>query len=141
MTFVMLATCGVLSAQLHPDYENPTVFERGQEKPHATLMPYATMDEALEGQGVLIGREGTRRNRVRFGLVQPVRLRVQKNAAIERDDNLVLNRTEKCPPVVVDLWNALPDLVVTATSVNEFKNALDRFWMNVPWKYDFDDRS
>jgi len=50
MTLVMLATCGVLSAQLHPDYENPAVFERGQEAPHATLMPYATVEKALEGQ-------------------------------------------------------------------------------------------
>ncbi len=45
----MLFACGMLSAQLHPDYENPGVFERNQEKPHATLMPYPSVDNALEG--------------------------------------------------------------------------------------------
>ena len=37
-------------AQLHPDYENPNVFERGQELPHATLMPYPDVALALQGQ-------------------------------------------------------------------------------------------
>lgn len=30
---------------------------------------------------------------------------------------------------VVGLWNALPDSVVTCTSVNSFKNSLDNFWL------------
>lgn len=37
-------------SQHHPDYENPQVFERNQEAPHATLMPYASLDEALNGE-------------------------------------------------------------------------------------------
>jgi beta-galactosidase len=37
-------------AQLHPDYENPKVFERGQELPHATLMPYPDAALALQGE-------------------------------------------------------------------------------------------
>jgi beta-galactosidase len=49
MTAMMLLGLGVLSAQLHPDYENPAVFERNQEAPHATLMPYASVEKALEG--------------------------------------------------------------------------------------------
>ncbi|RLD70962.1 MAG: glycoside hydrolase family 2 [Bacteroidetes bacterium] len=36
-----------LPAQFHPDYENPEVFERNQEPPHATLMPYENMNQAL----------------------------------------------------------------------------------------------
>ena len=29
---------------------------------------------------------------------------------------------------VVDLWNSLPESVVTAPSLNSFKNRLDKFW-------------
>ena len=29
---------------------------------------------------------------------------------------------------IVDEWNSLPESVVTATSVNDFKNKLDKFW-------------
>ena len=49
LTIVMLLGCGVLNAQLHPDYENPGVFERNQEAPHATLMPYPTVEKAVDG--------------------------------------------------------------------------------------------
>ncbi|TFH26594.1 MAG: DUF4981 domain-containing protein [Bacteroidia bacterium] len=49
MTVVMLFGFGFLKAQLHPDYENPGVFERNQEAPHATLMPYPSMEKAVEG--------------------------------------------------------------------------------------------
>ena len=45
----MIFACALVNAQLHPDYENPKVFERGQEEPHATLMPYPDSDLALEG--------------------------------------------------------------------------------------------
>jgi len=38
-----------LAAQLHPDYENPEVFERNQVKPHTTLMPFENLDQALAG--------------------------------------------------------------------------------------------
>ena len=33
---------------------------------------------------------------------------------------------------VVDLWNSLPENVISATSVNSFKNRLDKFWSNNP---------
>ena len=36
---------------------------------------------------------------------------------------------------VVDLWNSLPDSVVTAPSLNSFKNRLDKFWK----KYIYDE--
>ena len=29
---------------------------------------------------------------------------------------------------VVDLWNSLPECVISATSVNSFKNRLDKYW-------------
>jgi beta-galactosidase len=38
-----------LPAQLHPDYENPEVFQRNQELAHATLMPFETLEDALDG--------------------------------------------------------------------------------------------
>jgi len=50
MAMAMIFTCVLLNAQLHPDYENPRVFERNQELPHATLMPYPDQDMALEGE-------------------------------------------------------------------------------------------
>ena len=50
LAMAMIFTCVLLNAQLHPDYENPRVFERNQELPHATLMPYPTPDMALEGE-------------------------------------------------------------------------------------------
>ena len=49
MTLVMLFSCAMLKAQLHPDYENPEVFQRNQEAPHATLMPYPTVEKAVDG--------------------------------------------------------------------------------------------
>jgi beta-galactosidase len=49
MTAAMLFGFGVMNAQLHPDYENPGVFERNQEAPHATLMPYPSVEKAVEG--------------------------------------------------------------------------------------------
>ena len=39
---------------------------------------------------------------------------------------------------VVPHWNSLPDLVVTAPSVNAFKNRLDAFWCRKPEMYDPD---
>ncbi|MEN8201061.1 MAG: glycoside hydrolase family 2 TIM barrel-domain containing protein [Bacteroidota bacterium] len=39
-----------LSAQNPPDYENPEIIERMQEPPHATLMPYKDLQQALEGK-------------------------------------------------------------------------------------------
>jgi beta-galactosidase len=46
----MIIMCALANAQLHPDYENPRVFERNQELPHATLMPYPGSDLALAGE-------------------------------------------------------------------------------------------
>ena len=40
---------------------------------------------------------------------------------------------------VVKIWNSLPDNVVNATSVNSFKNQLDKFWDNQPLKYNFEE--
>ena len=37
---------------------------------------------------------------------------------------------------IVNMWNSLPNVVVTANSVNSFKNALDRHWKDDPIKYD-----
>ena len=39
---------------------------------------------------------------------------------------------------VVNAWNSLPDCVVTAPSLNSFKNRLDRAWKDHPWKLNFE---
>ena len=36
---------------------------------------------------------------------------------------------------VINLWNALKDDTVTASSLNIFKNKLDEEWKNKEWKY------
>jgi len=38
---------------------------------------------------------------------------------------------------VVNIWNCLPNVVVLASSLNTFKNRLDRFWGNKDVKYDY----
>jgi beta-galactosidase len=37
-------------SQEQPDWENPEIFERNQTLPHATLMPFETIDQALENK-------------------------------------------------------------------------------------------
>src|SRR6266516_2966479 len=39
---------------------------------------------------------------------------------------------------VVGYWNSLPDYVVKASSINMFKNSLDKLWMNEEMYYDFE---
>ena len=39
---------------------------------------------------------------------------------------------------VVNSWNSLPDYVVTAPSMNSFKNRLDSIWHDHPWRFDFE---
>jgi hypothetical protein len=36
---------------------------------------------------------------------------------------------------VVSSWNSLPDSIVTATTVNTFKNRLDKHWANLPTRF------
>jgi beta-galactosidase len=50
MAAAILITCSYGHAQLHPDYENPGVFERNQEEAHATLMPFPDTETALKGE-------------------------------------------------------------------------------------------
>ena len=38
---------------------------------------------------------------------------------------------------VTNIWNSLPDKVVSETSIDRFKNALDKFWHNQSVKYDW----
>ena len=40
---------------------------------------------------------------------------------------------------VVKVWNSLPEDVVNAPSVNSFKNRLDKFWNNQPFKYNYEE--
>ncbi|BDD12671.1 beta-galactosidase (plasmid) [Fulvitalea axinellae] len=49
MFLATLALYGQACAQYHHDWENPNVIGRNKEKPHATLMPYATEAQAKAG--------------------------------------------------------------------------------------------
>ena len=37
---------------------------------------------------------------------------------------------------VINVWNSLPDSVVNSPSINSFKNALEKYWLHDPSKYD-----
>ena len=37
---------------------------------------------------------------------------------------------------ITQLWNSLPEHVVSAMSINSFKNRLDKFWQHQEAKYD-----
>jgi len=39
---------------------------------------------------------------------------------------------------VVNAWNSLPDVVVRSTSINSFKNSVDRFWCNEEIYYNWE---
>jgi len=38
---------------------------------------------------------------------------------------------------IISVWNSLPDLVVSADTVDAFKICLDRFWLDQYIKYHF----
>ena len=38
---------------------------------------------------------------------------------------------------IVNLWNSLPENVVSANTVNTFKNRLDKFWSDRDLVYDY----
>ena len=53
-----------------------------------------------------------------------------KRARLEMTRNSFTHR-------IVKIWNSLPEEIVTATSVNAFKNGLDRLWMHKEAKFNF----
>jgi len=38
---------------------------------------------------------------------------------------------------VVNIWNSLPESVISADSVDSFKNRLDKFWSNQDMSFDY----
>ena len=38
---------------------------------------------------------------------------------------------------IVNLWNSLPENVISANTVNTFKNRLDKFWSDQELVYDY----
>ena len=38
---------------------------------------------------------------------------------------------------ITNMWNSLPDSVVMADTVNQFKNRLDKHWANYAFLYDY----
>jgi len=67
------------------------------------------------------------------------------NASVTRGNSLkLLNqsfhydlRKYSFPARVVNIWNSLPNVVVLASSLDTFKNRLDRFWGNQDVKYNY----
>jgi len=43
-------------------------------------------------------------------------------------------RSSNC---ITNMWNSLPDRVVMADTVNQFKNRLDKHWANYAFLYDY----
>jgi hypothetical protein len=41
-----------------------------------------------------------------------------------------------CKRIIV-VWNSLPNTVISAESINTFKNRLDKFWVNQDVKFDW----
>ena len=39
---------------------------------------------------------------------------------------------------IVELWNELPETVVSAPNIDSFKERLDNFWLDKDWLYDFE---
>jgi len=39
--------------------------------------------------------------------------------------------------ITTNMWNSLPDSVVMAASVNQFKNRLDKHWAKYAFLYDY----
>jgi len=37
---------------------------------------------------------------------------------------------------IINIWNSVPDSVVMADTVNQFKNRLDKYWKNYDFVYD-----
>ena len=37
------------------------------------------------------------------------------------------------------MWNELPEEVVNATTINTFKNKLDKYWNEMPIKFSYDE--
>jgi len=37
---------------------------------------------------------------------------------------------------IINIWNSLPDSVVMADTVNQFKNRLDKYWKKYDYVYD-----
>ena len=38
---------------------------------------------------------------------------------------------------IANIWNSLPNCVISANTINIFKNRLDKFWQNLTIIYDF----
>ena len=38
---------------------------------------------------------------------------------------------------VVDLWNSLPDTIVTSKTIHQFENRLEKYWENHHMKFDY----
>ena len=46
-------------------------------------------------------------------------------------------RSMSFPMRIINIWNSLPDYVINASSVNSFKNSLDKYWANQDMIYNY----
>jgi len=44
---------------------------------------------------------------------------------------------ENFPFTIVNIWNSLPEIVISADTTDTFKRRLDKFWMNQDTLYDY----
>ena len=76
---------------------------------------------------------------------EDVKLNLQRSNRISRGHNLKLYkgptpntdlRKNFFSVRIINIWNSLPQEVVSAPSINCFKNRLDNHWKHQPVKYD-----
>ena len=70
-----------------------------------------------------------------FKACKEVRTRGHPNESAENAICKSLVRRTTFSQRVVNDWNALPDVVVTSGSINQFKGRLGRWWKNDPIMY------
>ena len=56
---------------------------------------------------------------------------------VHKERNNINVRNESFPHRCVQMWNCLPEQVVSAASVLSFKNRLDKHWSREPIVYDY----
>ena len=73
-------------------------------------------------------------------LIKPVEDRIKKGHSrkLSQERARTSTRSQSFTHRIVNSWNSLSEEVVTAPSINTFKNRLDRFWKNHPWLYNWE---
>ena len=62
-------------------------------------------------------------------------MQLQEDINTKYTRSIVVQIEENSFPQIVAHWNALPESVIDATSVNSFKNRLNNHWKNIEIKF------